>query len=90
MWLGSGTKLRPDELFLTDKYGRGTFLDWIYGFLPIPKTKTKRGILRYPASVLAPESALGSRPRVALSSAQAIASLIPLGNVALIYTATKE
>src|SRR5712691_9538367 len=33
--------------------------------------QTKRGILRHPASVLAPESALGSLPSVALSSAQA-------------------
>jgi hypothetical protein len=33
--------------------------------------QTKRGILRRPASVLAPESALGSLPSVALSSAQA-------------------
>jgi hypothetical protein len=32
--------------------------------------QTKRGILRHPASVLAPESALGSLPSVALSSAQ--------------------
>ena len=39
-------------------------------------SKTKRGILRYPASVLAPESALGSLPSVALSSAQAIHILI--------------
>jgi hypothetical protein len=34
-------------------------------------SKTKRGISRHPASVLAPESALGSLPSVALSSAQA-------------------
>jgi hypothetical protein len=33
--------------------------------------QTKRGIFRHPASVLAPESALGSLPSVALSSAQA-------------------
>src|SRR5437867_12832212 len=33
--------------------------------------QTKRGILRHPASVLAPGSALGSLPSVALSSAQA-------------------
>jgi hypothetical protein len=32
---------------------------------------TKRGILRHPASVLAPGSALGSLPSVALSSVQA-------------------
>ena len=32
--------------------------------------QTKRGILRHPASVLAPGSALGSLPSVALSSAQ--------------------
>jgi hypothetical protein len=38
--------------------------------------KTKRGILRHPASVLAPESALGSLPSVALSSAQADRILI--------------
>jgi len=33
--------------------------------------QTKRGILRHPASVLAPGSALGSLPSVALSSVQA-------------------
>src|SRR2546422_5732785 len=33
--------------------------------------QTKRGILRYPASVLAPGSALGLLPSIALSSAQA-------------------
>jgi len=42
--------------------------------------QTKRGIFRHPASVLAPESALGSRPRVALSSAQAIRILIAIRN----------
>src|SRR5262245_49948486 len=34
-------------------------------------SRTTRGISRRPASVLAPESALGSFPNVALSSAQA-------------------
>src|SRR5207249_1220136 len=38
--------------------------------------QTKRGILRHPASVLAPESALGSLPSVALSSAQAGAIIV--------------
>ena len=33
--------------------------------------QTKRGVFRHPASVLAPEPALGSLPSVALSSAQA-------------------
>lgn len=42
--------------------------------------ETKRGTFRYPASVLAPESALGSLPSVALSSAQAIGILIPIRN----------
>ena len=58
----------------TDNKERGLVLDWIYRFVPIPKLsayKTNRGILRHPASVLAPESALGSLPSVALSSAQA-------------------
>ena len=50
-------------------------------------SKTKRGICRYPASVLAPESALGSLPSVALSSAQADPILIRIQNpVALVIT----
>jgi hypothetical protein len=51
----------------------------LIGFIALCQSrssKTKRGILRYPASVLAPESALGSLPSVALSSAQAIHILI--------------
>jgi len=52
--------------------GTGTSLDRIYRFVPIPKLgQNKRGIFRYPASVLAPGSALGSVPTVALSSDQA-------------------
>ena len=49
---------------------------WI-GFIALCQSRsslvpqTKRGILRHPASVLAPGSALGSLPSVALSSAQA-------------------
>src|SRR5213594_3085161 len=38
--------------------------------------QTKRGILRRPASVLAPGSALGSLPSVALSSAQAVPIIV--------------
>jgi hypothetical protein len=38
--------------------------------VPSPKLGNQRGILRYPASVLAPESALGLLPSIALSSAQ--------------------
>jgi hypothetical protein len=36
-----------------------------------PPQKTQRGISRYPASVLAPGSALGLLPSIALSSVQA-------------------
>jgi hypothetical protein len=46
----------------------------LIGFIALCQSrssKTKRGISRHPASVLAPESALGSLPSVALSSAQA-------------------
>ena len=52
--------------------------------------QTKRGIFRHPASVLAPESALGSLPSVALSPAQATGILITVGNVSLIYAVRKE
>src|SRR5262245_50164593 len=50
---------------------------YLIGFIALCQSRsslllqTKRGILRHPASVLAPESALGSLPSVALSSAQA-------------------
>jgi hypothetical protein len=46
----------------------------LVGFIALCQSrssKTKRGIFRHPASVLAPEPALGSLPSVALSSAQA-------------------
>jgi len=65
-------------------------LDWIYRFVPIPKLKNKRGIFRHPASVLAPESALGSLPSVALSSAQADSIVCNFDKRLLIYTVTKE
>src|SRR5215471_17365967 len=45
----------------------------LIGFIALCQSrssKAKRGIFRHPASVLAPESALGSLPSVALSSAQ--------------------
>lgn len=49
-------------------------LFWI-GFIAFCQSRswsaqTKRGIFRYPASVLAPGAALGSVPTVALSSVQ--------------------
>jgi hypothetical protein len=47
-------------------------------------SKTKRGTFRHPASVLAPESALGSLPSVALSSAQADRILIENQNLCCI------
>ena len=55
----------------SEKQGTGTLLEWIYRLCQSRSSKTKRSISRYPASVLAPESALGSLPSVALSSAQA-------------------
>ena len=52
-------------------------LDWIYRFAPIPKLNIKTGHLATPRCFgLGPESALGSCPRVALSSAQATGILI--------------
>src|SRR5215470_12093585 len=50
---------------------RGLFLIGFIALCQSRSSKTKRGIFRHPASVLAPESALGSLPSVALSSAQA-------------------
>lgn len=41
-------------------------------------SNTKRDIFRHPASVLAPESALGSLPSVALSSAQVALIVVQL------------
>src|SRR5205823_4689310 len=48
---------------------------FLIGFIALCQSRsflvqTQRGILRHPASVLAPEPALGSLPSVALSSAQ--------------------
>jgi hypothetical protein len=55
------------------KRGLGSSVATSFGFialLPIPEREKKRGERIAPSPVLAPESALGSRPRVALSSAQ--------------------
>jgi hypothetical protein len=53
-------------------------------------SKAKRGIFRHPASVLAPESALGSLPTVALSSAQADSHSNRLSKRLLRYWRLKE
>jgi hypothetical protein len=62
----------------------------LIGFIALCQSrssKTKRGIIfRHPAPVLAPESALGSRPRVALSSAQAGLILNSNPNVCCLIT----
>ena len=47
--------------------------------------QTKRGIVRHPASVLAPESALGSLPSVALPSAQVGCILTRIETLLLSY-----
>ena len=52
-------------------------LQWIYRFLANPELGGIGAGIPCPNSVLAPESALESRPRVALSSAQAALNCTP-------------
>jgi hypothetical protein len=65
----------------------------LIGFIALCQSrssKTKRGISRYPASVLAPESALGLFPNVALSSAQSPRILKQRTETAIALMRTQE
>jgi len=66
---------------------------FLIGFIALCQARSlenQTGYPRHPASVSAPESALGSLPSVALSPAQATGILITVGNVSLIYAVRKE